>query len=133
MKVFVDTSAILAALDRDAGEHDRVVGAWNDLLDRKATLVSTNYIVVETTAVAQNRLGMKAVRALESSVWPLLSLRWITEETHRAAVSALLAADRRGLSLVDCASFEVMRRFGLQAALALDSDFSRQGFEVLPN
>lgn len=41
-------------------------------------------------------------------------------------------AGSRGLSLVDCTSFEVMRRTGTIRAFTLDADFARHGFEVLP-
>ncbi len=42
-----------------------------------------------------------------------------------------VAAGRRQLSLVDCVSFEVMRRIGLNRAFCLDPHFEEQGFEVL--
>jgi len=38
----------------------------------------------------------------------------------------------RQLSLVDCASFEAMRRHFITNPLTLDSHFAKQGFEVLP-
>ena len=49
-----------------------------------------------------------------------------------AGLAALLTANRRHLSLVDCVSFEVMRRRNLTHALALDGDFSTQGFITIP-
>ncbi len=48
-------------------------------------------------------------------------------------MAALCAAGRRRLSLVDCTSFEVMRRHGIEEALALDDDFARQGFGLHPS
>lgn len=48
---------------------------------------------------------------------------------HSAAVKRLLAANRRKLSLVDCASFECMRRFRLRRAFAFDEHFAKEGFE----
>jgi predicted nucleic acid-binding protein len=54
------------------------------------------------------------------------------EELHTAGVAAWLTANRRQLSLVDCISFEVMRRRGLTCAFTLDSDFVRQGFDAAP-
>lgn len=47
-------------------------------------------------------------------------------------MSALLAADRRGLSLVDWVGFTVMRRRGVARAFAFDDDFSSQGFVAVP-
>lgn len=49
-----------------------------------------------------------------------------------AAVASLFTAARRRLSLVDCTSFELMRRLGLTDVLALDTGFARQGFNLLP-
>jgi len=38
--------------------------------------------------------------------------------------------NRRGLSLVDCASFVVMRRYGIEEAFAFDEDFEKEGFRL---
>jgi predicted nucleic acid-binding protein len=46
-------------------------------------------------------------------------------------VAAWLEANRRGLSFVDCTSFEVMRQRGVQQAFAFDGHFEEQGFKVL--
>jgi predicted nucleic acid-binding protein len=51
---------------------------------------------------------------------------------HQAAVSALLVAGKRNLSLVDCVSFEVMRQGGIRTAFTLDWHFNEQGFEIIP-
>jgi predicted nucleic acid-binding protein len=48
------------------------------------------------------------------------------------ATSRFLTAHRRGLSLVDCTTFEVMRNLGLTRAFTLDPHFAEQGFEVIP-
>jgi predicted nucleic acid-binding protein len=52
----------------------------------------------------------------------------VDAELHGAAATALLTAGRRRLSLVDCASFEVMRRESIDRALAYDRHFGEQGF-----
>lgn len=48
------------------------------------------------------------------------------------AAAALVAAGRRSLSLVDCVSFEVMRRLAISTAFAFDRDFARVGFQTIP-
>ena len=73
------------------------------------------------------------MRALADILVPMLHPLRIDEELHAAAVAALLAVGRRRLSLVDCASFELMRPHGLTEAFALDDDFARQGFRLLPD
>lgn len=132
MTTFADTSALYAVLDADDAFHDRARVAWRSMLTDDEPLVTTNYIVVETFALAQTRLGMDAVRALADELLPAVRTVQITEEDHRGAVQALLAADRRKLSLVDCSSFLVMRRLGLRSAFTFDADFEDQGFESIP-
>jgi len=44
-----------------------------------------------------------------------------------------LTAARRQLSLVDCISFEVMRRRGIKTAFTFDDHFAEQGFETSIN
>ena len=43
-------------------------------------------------------------------------------------MTALLAAQRRKLSLVDCVSFAVMRLRGSQVAFAFDQHFAEERF-----
>jgi predicted nucleic acid-binding protein len=85
-----------------------------------------------TFGLLQNRLGMPAVRSFQADVVPVLKIEWVSEALHAAAISALLVANRRQVSLVDCVSFETMRILGLKQVFAFDPDFSQQGFHCLP-
>jgi predicted nucleic acid-binding protein len=131
--IFVDTSALYAVLDRDDQNHHLAKNTWGTLLQQDDPLIVTNYVVVETTALVQHRLGMEAVRVLCGDILPALDMHWIGEDEHRHAQNALLAADRRKVSLVDCSSFHVMRSRMVRTAFAFDPHFREQGFEVLPS
>ena len=109
MTVFVDTSAFYAVFDRDDVNHDRASKTWARLLGDAATLITNNYVLVESAALLQRRLGVPAVRTFHEDVVPLLRIDWISEQRHKAGMEAVLAATRKKLSLVDCASFEIMR------------------------
>ena len=132
MNVFIDTSAFMAVLNADDLHHARARQVWQDLIRAGATLVCSNYILVETFALVQSRLGMTAIRTLQNDVLPIVSVEWIDEATHHAGISSLLTASRRQLSLVDCTSFDTMRRLGIERVFTLDGHFAEQGFECLP-
>jgi predicted nucleic acid-binding protein len=93
--------------------------------------ITSNYVLVETFALLQHRLGVGAVRGLQEDLIPILRVEFVTPEQHQAGVSALLAADRRGLSLVDCVSFEVMRNLGIREVFGFDPHFKEQGFVLI--
>jgi predicted nucleic acid-binding protein len=131
VSVFLDTSALLAVLDADDRVHAKARRVWADLLGRGGGIISTSYVLVETFALAQHRLGIEAVRCLAEDILPIVRIHWVGEAEHRAGVTALLTAGRRELSLVDCVSFVVMRQLNLKKAFAFDRDFAAQGFETL--
>lgn len=128
---FVDTSALLAFLDRDAARHAEVVAAMTDLLTR-GDGVTHNYVVVEAEALVHRRHGAAPARRLLGDLIPLLEIVWITPELHAAAVATHLADMRRRTSLVDHISFTVMRERGIADALALDRHFAEAGFDPRP-
>lgn len=132
MTIFVDTSALIALLDASEARHAACAREWKRLLASDASLVTSSYVIVETCAVAQRRMGMAAVRSLTTDFMPLLAIDWVDETVHGAGHAAMLTANRKELSLVDCVSFEIMRRRDVATALALDSDFASQGFSVVP-
>ncbi len=132
MRVFVDTSALLAILNADDRFHPPAAGMWHQLLDEDAVLITSNYVLLEVTALVQHRMGMEAVSLLFEAVLPVLRVEWIDPDLHRSVVAALLAARRRDISLVDYTSFELMRRLGIRTAFTFDRHFAEQGFACLP-
>jgi predicted nucleic acid-binding protein len=132
MRIFIDTSAFYALLDRDDENHRRAKSTWIDLLRNENTFLTSNYVLVETFALLQHRLGMEAVRGFQNDVLPLVNIEFVLSEIHRSAVSALLSVSRRNLSLVDFVSFEMMRTLEMKTAFVFDPHFKEQGFDILP-
>jgi len=132
MSIFVDTSALFAVLDADDQNYGSARQTWVDLVTQEADLVSTNYVLLETFALIQRRLGVKAVRTFQQDVVPMLRVEWVKQAHHSAGIAALLIASSRLLSLVDCISFETMRRLGIKTAFAFDRHFIEQGFVCIP-
>lgn len=128
MRVFVDTSAFLAVLDADERNHHDASRLWEHLIRDKVELICTNYVLVETFALVQRRLGRPVVSVFQDRVVPWLDTIWIDESLHEIGLTALLIANRRRLSLVDCVSFEVARKHRVDAVFAFDQHFEEQGF-----
>ena len=136
-EVFVDTSALYAVLDADDEHHAEAAEGWESLLEhiesgRRSGI--THYgVVIETTALVQRRLGMAAVRHLHDALLGVLSVVTVDEALHTHALTAILAANRRNVSLVDWTSFELMRARSTTCALAFDADFTERGFTLPVN
>jgi predicted nucleic acid-binding protein len=131
MNAYIDTSAFLAVLDAADRVHPSARKTWEGLLAPDVRLYTNNYVLVETLALIQRKLGLSVIRVFEEDVLPVISVVWVDEAAHKAAMSALLAASRRELSLVDCASFETMRKLGLRTVFSFDRHFGEQGFELV--
>lgn len=132
MTVFVDTSGFYAVFDRDDANHSKATGAWVEWLREGAVLLTNNYVLLETAALLQHRIGVAAVRAFHEDVLPVLQVDWISEAQHRAGVEAVLAAARKKISLVDCVSFQTMRNHGIRTAFCFDAHFREKGFATKP-
>lgn len=77
-------------------------------------------------------MSIEAIRIFQEDMFPLLQIEWINDMDHQAGVITVLTASRKRLSLVDCVSFEVMRRLGITRVFCFDTHFAEQGFECLP-
>ncbi|MCS6918262.1 MAG: PIN domain-containing protein [Fimbriimonadales bacterium] len=131
MKVFVDTSALYALLDSSDQFHTDAARLLQSLAQQSAELITTNYVLVETTALLQSRLGIQAVEDFLLNIKPLLTVLWVDEQTHHSAENLLLTMRRRRVSFVDCISFVVMREQSVNIAFANDQHFVEAGFTLL--
>ena len=132
MTTFVDTSAFFAVLDADDRMHSKARKEWERLLAVGASFRTTNYVLVETTALLQSRIGMDGLRVFVADVVPVLDIIWVDAGMHLSALHSLLVASRRDLSLVDCVSFEAVRQMRMDYVFCFDPHFGQQGFAVLP-
>ena len=132
MTIFVDTSAIYALMDADDRNHLRAAAAWAEWLQQPIQFVTTNYVLLESFALIQHRLGIQAAREVRAKFVPVMQVQWITEELHETALSLVLAVGQRDLSLVDCTTIELVRRLGQQTIFAFDRHFRDHGLMQLP-
>lgn len=129
--VFVDTSGLLAYINPKDESHRRALRAFETLATRRAPLVYTSFVLVETYALLGRRLGLEAVRAFRGDLAPLIEVVWVDEALHEAGLDLLLERRKRKLSLVDTVSFLTMRGRGIEEAFAFDPHFEQEGFVLV--
>jgi predicted nucleic acid-binding protein len=131
-EVFVDTSALYAALNTADDQHLPAGELLDRMLSQDIILVTSGHVVVETAALLQARLGFQAARAFLDLVVPGLDIAWVDADLHARGLEAWLAAGRRSLSLVDSVSFALMHELHLDTVFTFDRHFAEQGFRVVP-
>jgi uncharacterized protein len=124
VSVFGDTSAFCALLVRTEAAHESVRSAFAQLLERDRMIRTTSFVIVETMALLQHRIGLAAARDFDEDIAPVLEIEWVDQELYRRGTERLWREDRRQLSLVDCVGFECMKLNGLTTAFAIDPHFS---------
>jgi predicted nucleic acid-binding protein len=127
MTVFVDTSAWYALLDESDPSHAQAARTLRSLADRRERLVTHNYVVVESLALIQRRMGMELARGFVTRLLPVAETEWIQPSLHDTALAAFLESGRES-SFVDHISFALMRGRAVSTAFAFDEDFLSQGF-----
>ncbi len=135
--LFVDTAGWADPILRNTPDHARMATLYRDVLASGRPLVTTNYVLSELAALLTTR-----ARAPRAEI--LAYLRDIRTDPHVHVVPVDSALDEEAWdlldqmldkewSLVDAASFVVMRRLGITEALTTDHHFSQAGFVRLPN
>ena len=127
--IFLDTSAIYAWADAADPNHHTSVRRLQAILERGEELLTHNYVLVESLALLQSRLGVRAAVKLAQDA-PSFVVEWVDDELHASGVRELERSKKRHVSLVDHVSFLVMKRRQLAVAFAFDPDFTDAGFRL---
>jgi uncharacterized protein len=131
--VFIDTSALYAIFAASDGKHRDAVAIFRNLSRERATLVTTDLVLIESYVLVHARTGRTGLLrfrdAVGNSAW--LETILATREHDARAWSLLEQRTDQEYSYVDATSFVVMRALGIERAFTFDEDFRREGFEVV--
>lgn len=119
---FVDSSAIIAMVNRGDPTHEQVVAAYHELVDSGYHLFTTDYVIAETLQLLDLRFGADLARQwLREQRLPIYHA---DEQDVRRAI-AMITSARSGtrLSMTDAVSSVVMERLGVSDAFAVDPEF----------
>ncbi|MGO8759850.1 MAG: type II toxin-antitoxin system VapC family toxin [Terracidiphilus sp.] len=121
MSLFVDTSIWYAAVDSSDRDNNRAKA----ILKSDEPLVISDLILVEAWMLLSRRLG----REVAERFWGGLRESAVAIETVgpadlEAAWQIGISWRDQDFSIVDCTSFAVMRRLGIERAASLDDHFA---------
>lgn len=128
----MDTSAWFAFANRRDRDHAAVAAVLREAGTR---LVTSSFVFDEAVTLCAYRLGHPAAvqvgRVLRDPA--AVDLVGVTPADEEEAWQLFEDRPDESYSFTDCTSFVLMRRMGIEVAVALDDDFRREGFAVRPD
>lgn len=131
-KIYIDTSAFYALIDRSDRHHESAKALWPTLLSAQTTLITSSYVVSETMALLQCRLGFEAARLWHKAVLGVVDVQWTDRSLHALGYDLWMSLGRMGFSLVDCVGHILMNRNQIEKAFCFKPAFAEQGIILLP-
>lgn len=136
MRIFIDTSALIAYYNIDDEHHVEALEAMEKIRKGEIPLTRfyiTDYIFDETITfmecvLNEHELALNVGEALQTS--PFTTMIRVNEDLFEEAWGFF--KENKGYSFTDCTSFHAMRRHGITHALTFDKHFQRAGFQAIP-
>jgi predicted nucleic acid-binding protein len=134
--IFVDTAGWADPLMGNSPDHATMEAYYRRLIAEKRSLLTTNYVIAELVALltSRSRFTRPQIIIIVNRIrgMPRLRIEHIDQATDAEAWMLLEHTADKDWSLVDAASFVLMRRFGVNEAFITDHHFNQAGFIRLP-
>jgi predicted nucleic acid-binding protein len=133
--IFVDTSFFVALMDPATRTTAAPLRLFQSFQDQRLNqvLLTTNNVVLEAITVTRYEVGHALALTTGGTLYSekLTRIHRTTAEEEAAAFEYLKQHSDKEYSAVDCLSFVVMLKLGINGALAFDEDFGHR-FVVRP-
>jgi predicted nucleic acid-binding protein len=130
MNIFTDTSGFFALMTHNDYMHVCAKENFKYFAKERARLLTSSFVLVETLALLQRRIGLEPVHEFNAKIFPLLEVVWIDKQWYWKGIQRVFSHGKRDLSLVDCISFEIMESRDISMAFTFDKHFSDYGFTI---
>ncbi len=131
--IFVDSFAWIAAINKSDNHHEISLRILEELLNKQAKLITTNYVVVETinalSKVEFRKTVIEFIDKLGKS--PSVQIVKITDEIYNNAWTLYQQRMDKDWGITDCTSFEVMQMFNIRKAFTGDKHFEQAGYSLI--
>jgi uncharacterized protein len=133
MRVYLDTSGLIALINEDDRHHTKAVDVWNTLLQQKTQSLTSSLILIELAdglaKLKYRQLTFQLTNGLAEL--PTHETVFVDEDIERLGWELYEARDDKEWGMTDCISFELMRIRGVQSVFGLDHHFDQAGFKLM--
>jgi predicted nucleic acid-binding protein len=129
--VFLDTVGLIALWDDADQWHQDASRAYSELRQSRFIGVTTDAVILECGNAAARRPYRRDVNLLRQRLARKGRLVVVTDAEWESSWEAYDRGDAGNASIVDQASFVVMRRLGISRAFTNDEHFRAAGFETM--
>jgi len=132
-KVFIDTAAWLALINKDDRFHQKAKDVRDRLVAEKHSFLTTSQVIIEVAnSLSRPRFREAAAKLIESiNQSPDIRIIYITKRLYDKAWDMYKSRSDKEWSLTDCMSFIVMEEEGVEEAFTTDQHFEQAGFVKL--
>jgi uncharacterized protein len=133
--IFVDTSGWANLLVRTEPYHRPAIHAINVAQRDQRRIVTSSYVLAELSALllsplrVSREVRLAMLNRIRTASW--VEVVFVDESQDSASWEYLFSRRDKDFSLIDCSSFEIMRRRQLHASLTADAHFDQAGFHRL--
>ena len=130
-KIFLDTSGILASINKRDALHDKAVELNRSLETDNVVFYTTDYIIVEICNALSKRKGLtlQVLDYLYKS--PDINIVKITNDIYTEALEVYKNFSDKEWGLTDITSFIVMQHQDIAEGFTGDKHFTQFGFQIL--
>ena len=134
--IFVDSGAWIAFSNQTDQHHKDALAIYNGLKKEKAQLLTTDYIIDETTTWLRYRASHPAaIKFLDhierAEGTDVLTVVAVDKTLFQEAKRLFRQYDSANLSFTDCTSFAVCQAHKLSEAFAFDQHFTMENITLL--
>ena len=129
--IFVETSAWLALVDAIDKDH-KIANSW--FRENSLKFITSNLVIIESLGWIRHKRGKKEAVTLGKRLLlsPDITVERVTAVDEKRAWRLFRQVNGRGISMIDCTSFILMKRLGIKEAFVFDEDFKKLGFTTYP-
>lgn len=130
MKVFWDTSALIAYFVKQETHHEKVVNKYNFYKKSKAQFITSNYIIDELLTWFSSHQTKHFTQILIEALEKMrtngeIKILYIDEPLAEKAISILLKFFEHKISFTDATTYILYKDFAIDEIFTLDRDFKR--------